>query len=58
VFRVVIWTAIQVPLFLIVLGIGPDRDVSLYLTSLAFSLGEAAFILAQIVYAQVADTNA
>ena len=57
VFRVVIWTAIQAPLVLIMLGISPMRDVALYLTSLAFSLSEAAFILAQIVYAQVADAN-
>lgn len=44
--------AIQVPLVLVVLGVG-DVDTALYLTALVFHLFEAAFILAQLVYAQL-----
>ena len=55
--RVVIWAAIQIPLVLVVLRISPDRDVAFYLTALTFNLFEAAFILAQIVYAQFAQVD-
>ncbi len=44
--------AIQIPLLLIVLGVNPDLDVAFYMTALVFHLFEAAFILAQLVYAQ------
>lgn len=57
VLRVLLWAAIQVPLILVVLGVDPGLDVAFYLTALAFNLFEAAFILAQVVYAQVADTD-
>lgn len=45
--------AVQLPLLLILFGFNPDFDSALYLTALVFHLFEAAFILAQIVYAQV-----
>jgi hypothetical protein len=45
--------AIQVPLLLIVFGVRTDLDGAFYLTALVFHLFEAAFILAQLVYAQV-----
>jgi hypothetical protein len=48
----VLEAAIQVPLLLVVLGVARDLDPALYLTALAFHLFEAAFILAQLVYAQ------
>jgi hypothetical protein len=57
VLRVLLWAAIQVPLVLTVLGVNPDLDVAFYLSALAFNLFEAAFILAQVVYAQVADID-
>lgn len=44
--------AIQVPLFLIIFGVNDELDVAFYMTSLVFHLFEAAFILAQLVYAQ------
>lgn len=44
--------AIQVSLLLIVFGVNRDMDVALYLTALVLHLFEAAFILAQLVYAQ------
>jgi hypothetical protein len=43
---------IQVPLLLIVFGVNPNLDVAFYTTALVFHLFEAAFILAQLVYAQ------
>ena len=45
--------AVQVPLILIVFGLDTSLDPALYLTALVFHLFEAAFILAQLVYAQV-----
>lgn len=44
--------AIQGPLLLIVFGVNRDLDIAFYLTALVFHLFEAAFILAQLVYAQ------
>jgi hypothetical protein len=55
--RILIWVAIQLPLVLIILNVSPDRDVALYLTSVAFNVCSAAFLLAQIVYAQVVETD-
>lgn len=43
---------IQVPLVLAILGVFEDRAAALYITALAFSLFEAAFVLAQFVYAR------
>lgn len=43
---------VQVPLILAVLGLFPDLDAAFYLTALAFNLFQAAFVLAQFVYAQ------
>ncbi len=45
--------AIQVPLLLTVFGINRELDVAFYMTALVVHLFEAAFILAQLVYAQV-----
>lgn len=44
--------SIQVPLFLAIAGILPAREPALYLTSLAFSLFQGAFVLAQFVYSR------
>ncbi|MGD2059759.1 MAG: hypothetical protein PVF87_02740 [Acidimicrobiia bacterium] len=45
--------AIQVPLLLAVFGVNRELDIAFYLTALVVHLFEAAFILAQLVYAQV-----
>ena len=58
VLRVALWVLIQLPLVLILFGVNPALDMAFYLTALTFNLFEAAFILAQIVYAQVADNDA
>lgn len=47
---------IQVPLVLAVLGVFPDLAEAFYVTALVFNLFEAAFVLAQFVYAQ-ADSS-
>lgn len=44
---------VQLPLFLIVLGLRPALDPAFYVTALVFNLFEAAFVLAQFVYSQV-----
>lgn len=44
--------AIQVPLLLIIFGLNRELDIAFYMTALVFHLFEAAFILAQLVYAQ------
>jgi hypothetical protein len=43
---------LQVPLILAILGLFPDLEYAFYLTALLFSLFEAAFVLAQLVYVQ------
>lgn len=43
---------VQVPLILAVLGIFPDLAQAFYITALVFNLFQAAFVLAQFVYAQ------
>jgi hypothetical protein len=58
VFWILLELPIQVPLLLAVLGVNPDLDVAFYLTALAFNLFQAAFILVQVVYAQVSDPQA
>ena len=50
--------AIQVPLLLIIFGVNSDLDVAFYMTALVFHLFEAAFILAQLVYAQAGKHRA
>lgn len=45
--------AIQVPLLLVVFGVNRDLDLAFYMTALVFHLFEAAFVLSQLVYAQV-----
>lgn len=50
--------AIQIPLLLIVFGVNHDLDVAFYMTALVFHLFEAAFILAQLVYAQTGKHRA
>lgn len=51
-FWLVLELPIQVPLILAVLGPFPDLDPAFYITALAFTLFEAAFVLAQFVYSQ------
>ncbi len=46
---------VQLPLLLIVLGVGRALDPAFYLTALVFNLFEAAFVLAQLVYAQASS---
>jgi hypothetical protein len=43
---------VQIPLLLIVLGMSQNLEPAFYLTALVFSLFEAAFVLAQLVYLQ------
>ena len=45
--------AVQLPLLLVIFGVNRDLDLAFYLTALVVHLFEAAFILAQLVYAQV-----
>jgi hypothetical protein len=40
----------QVPLYLILLGVFPDLEPVLYTTSLLFNLFEGVYVLAQVVY--------
>jgi len=44
---------VQLPLLLIMTGQFTDLDLAFYLTAILFSLFEAAFVLAQLVYAQM-----
>jgi hypothetical protein len=53
-FWILLEAAIQVPLILTLLGIFPDVEPGFYTTALAFNLFEAAFVLAQVVFAQAA----
>jgi hypothetical protein len=46
---------VQLPLVLIVFAVHPALDPAFYLTALVFSLFEAAFVLAQLVYSQVSQ---
>ena len=49
---------VQVPLILAVLGIWPDMGEAFYTTALVFNLFQAAFVLAQFVYARMTDSGA
>lgn len=44
---------VQLPLILALIGAWPSLEPAFYLTALAFNLFEAAFVLAQLVYAEV-----
>ncbi len=57
-FWVMLELPIQIPLVLILLGIRPDLDAAFYTTALVFNLFEAAFVLAQLVYASAANRDA
>ncbi len=48
---------VQVPLILILIGWRQDLAPAFYSTALAFNLFEAAFVLAQLVYAQEISTK-
>lgn len=48
---------VQVPLILILLGLWQDLEPAFYTTALAFNLFEAAYVLAQLVYAQEISTK-
>lgn len=50
--------AIHVALILAILGVNRDLDMAFYLTALVVHLFEAAFVLAQLVYAQVGKHQA
>lgn len=52
VFWVLLEVPIQVPLVLTVLGLFPDLEPAFYVTALVLNLFQAAFVLAQLVYAQ------
>jgi len=47
---------IHVPLVLAVIGVNPSLDAAFYTTALVFHLFEGAFVLTQLVYAQVKTT--
>ena len=50
--------AIQVSLVLVIFGVNRDVDIAFYVTALVLHLFEAAFVLAQLVYAQVGKREA
>lgn len=52
-FWIVLEVPVQAPLVLILIGRWPDLEPAFYTTSLVFSLFEAAYVLAQLVYAQM-----
>jgi hypothetical protein len=52
-FWVFLELSVQVPLILAMIGSWPSLEPAFYLTALAFNLFEAAFVLAQLVYAEV-----
>lgn len=52
VFWILLELPVQLPLFLLLIGIWPHLDPALYLTSLVCTMFEAAFVLAQLVYAR------
>jgi hypothetical protein len=48
---------VQVPLILILVGSWQDLELAFYATALVFNLFEAAYVLAQLVYAQEISTK-
>jgi len=52
VFWILLEGAVQLPLILIVVGLFPDIEPALYMTAVVLQIFEAAFVLAQIDYAQ------
>ncbi|MCL4249195.1 MAG: hypothetical protein KJ065_13695 [Anaerolineae bacterium] len=53
IFWILLEIPMQVPLVLTVLGLYPDLEPAFYTTALVLNLFQAAFVLAQLVYAQV-----
>jgi hypothetical protein len=47
----------QAPLYIILLGLFPDLDPALYITSLFFNLFEGVYVLAQVVYGQIPPSD-
>jgi hypothetical protein len=47
---------IQLPLVLVLLGSFPDLEPAFYTTALVINLVEAAFVLAQVVFSQAAQS--
>jgi hypothetical protein len=56
-FWILLEIPVQAPLVLILIGRWPDLEPAFYTTSLVFSLFEAAYVLAQIVYAQMSPPS-
>lgn len=54
-FWILLEIPIQLPLIIVLLGIWPAQDMALYTTSLVFNLFQAAYVLAQLVYAEVSS---
>ena len=48
---------VQLPLVLILIGLWSELEPAFYTTALVFNLFEAAFVLVQLVYAQVNPTS-
>jgi len=49
---------VQAPLVLVLTGLWPNLEPAFYTTSLVFSLFEAAYVLAQLVYAEISPPSA
>lgn len=58
VFWILLEIPIQLPLLIVLLGLWPEQEMALYTTSLVFNLFQAAFVLAQLVYAQANPPDA
>ena len=52
-FWILLEIPIQLPLLLVLLGLWPQQDMALYTTSLVFNLFQAAYVLAQLVHAEM-----
>ncbi|UCC21066.1 MAG: hypothetical protein JSV62_07255 [Promethearchaeota archaeon] len=53
IFLLLLEIPLQVPLFLVLIGLYPNLEPALYTTALFFNLFEAAVVLTQLVYLQV-----
>ncbi|MCB0254389.1 MAG: hypothetical protein H6649_11000 [Caldilineae bacterium] len=56
-FWILLEIPIQLPLLLVLLGLWPQQDMALYTTSLVFNLFQAAYVLAQLVYAEMSPPS-
>ena len=56
-FWILLEAPVQAPLVFILIGRWPDLEPAFYTTSLVFSLFEAAYVLAQLVYAQMSPPS-